>query len=274
MGLGLMGGSMALALRGKCKMIYGVDTDNRTLSYALENNIIDFGARSIEEITPDYEVVILAVPVTGIIQALKRFPGILPPGVLVLDLGSTKEEIVHHMNQLPEIYFAVGGHPICGREHSSIFYSQSDLYIDASFILVKTARTSNHSEILLTNLVNSIGAKPVWLNAHIHDKIFAMTSHLPYLVSNALASAIEDPETLLYGPGFKSTIRMAGSDVEMFLDILITNKKNVLEMLKAYSTIIRNIEILLETGQLDTLRSLLLHGKHNYFSIYRDDKSG
>lgn len=272
-GMGLMGGSLARALYGKCEKIYGVDIDTQTLEFAINNKIIDHGGKSVVEIEPDYDIVVLALPVHMVIHELKHIPKYIPEGVLIIDLGSTKKEIVAQMNQLPEGYYAVGGHPICGKEQSSIFSSSADLYKESKFILINTERTTLASEILTENLVKSVGSIPVWMSADLHDEILAMTSHLPYLVSNALAGSVSDHETLVFGPGFKSTIRIAGSDVDMFMDILTTNKKNILEKLRKYSILLSKIEYLLETDQLDALHVLLDGGRRAYYSIYNDKET-
>jgi len=230
-GLGLMGGSLALALRGKVKAICGVDRDPDTRRAA---------EPSLDHVTDDYravadcDLVILATPARTILALLPQIAHELHPGALVLDLGSVKAPIVAAMRALPEGVFALGGHPMCGKETSGFAAAEAALYGGCTFVLCECDPPRNRPEhrALAESLVAVVGARPLWIGAAVHDRCVATISHLPYLMSMALmAQTLDDREmgTLLAlaSTGFRDTTRLAGSDLTMMGDVLALNAEAV-----------------------------------------------
>ena len=114
-GLGLMGGSLALALKGKCVALYGIDSNPATLELALAKQIVDQADTDPSKLLPQADLVILATPVLAIIDFIQKLPSLLQKPCIVLDLGSTKKDIVQAMSVLPDYFDPLGGHPICGK---------------------------------------------------------------------------------------------------------------------------------------------------------------
>lgn len=260
LGLGLMGGSLALALRGKCLEIIGVDTDKATLELAESMNLVHHISRNADEIINKADLIVIATPVYTIIEYLTELPEIHTNSAVIMDLGSTKERILDAMQALPERFDPIGGHPMCGKERGSLTNASADLFHGANFALVPLPRTTVMARTLAETLVKSVGAQPLWLDAETHDRWTAATSHLPYVLSNALA-AVTSMETMpLIGPGFRSTTRLAVSPPSMWLDVLRSNRENLLAGLSLYLSHLELFEKHLEEGDWEALASLLQKG--------------
>ncbi len=231
LGLGLMGGSLALALRGKCAALYGSDPNPAALSLALERNILDRASAHPGDILPQADLVILAAPVCAILDLLQEIPALHPGSPVVLDLGSTKQQILEAMALLPPRFDPLGGHPMCGKEKPGLENASADLFTGAVFAFTRLARTSEGACALGSQIAGAIGAVPFWLDAGVHDRWTAATSHLPYLLASALALATPGEAAPLVSSGFRSTTRLAASSPEMMLDILRTNPENILKAL-------------------------------------------
>lgn len=264
-GLGLMGGSFALALKehGIGRRVWGVNRRATVIDRALELGAIDGGTTDAIEGVTDADIVILATPVRVIIKLLDQIGPHLKPGCLVLDLGSTKGDIVRTMASLPAGVEPVGGHPMCGKEVSGILAAEAALYNDAVFPLTPLERTSSAALRRAERLVESIGATPIIIDADRHDRLVAAISHLPYLTAVMLVAAaveVADEDALawpLAASGFRDTSRLAASDVTMMYDILLTNRKYVGEMLQRYHRHLDRLIELIKNGCESELRTAL-----------------
>lgn len=231
-GLGLMGGSLALALRGKCAGLLGVDHNPAVVEQAAAMQLADQVSANPAELLPQATVIVLATPVSVILQLLEELPTLQPGAAVVLDVGSTKQAVVQKMAALPERLDPIGGHPMCGKERSSLDEAEAGLYQGAPFALTPLERTSPQARRVAEALVRSIGARPVWLEAGEHDMMVAATSHLPYLTAAGLASITPLHTAPLVGPGFRSTTRLAETPLAIMLDILRFNRAHILPGLR------------------------------------------
>ncbi|MFZ6021362.1 MAG: prephenate dehydrogenase [Chloroflexota bacterium] len=227
-GLGLMGGSLALALRGRCAGLLGMDHNPAVVEQAARMGLADRVSTLPEVVLPQAGLIILATPLSAILRLLDDLPGLHPGPAVVLDLGSTKSAVVEKMADLPPQFDPLGGHPMCGKERSSLSEAEAGLYRGAPFALTPLARTSPAARRLAEELVGAVGAHPVWLEADKHDAMVAATSHLPYLTAVALASITPPQAAALVGPGFRSTTRLAETPLSIMLDILRYNRSNLL----------------------------------------------
>jgi prephenate dehydrogenase len=260
LGLGLMGGSIAMALRGRCSELLGVDTGAETLALAEQISLCDRLAIDPAVLLPEADLIILAVPVKTILKYLEDLPNLTPGSPIVMDLGSTKARIVRAMAALPERFDPIGGHPMCGKERSSLVEAEAVLYQNASFALTPLPRTSKRARGLAENLVKFLGANPVWLNETTHDRWVSATSHTPFLIANALAAVTPLEVAALIGPGYRSTTRIATTPSSVMMDILATNRENVLDSLARFRLQIDHLETLLHTDDLAGLDSALSAG--------------
>jgi prephenate dehydrogenase len=254
-----MGGSLALALKraGWASTIAGVSSSPDTLAAAQAAGAIDRGHTSLAHGVAGAELIVLATPVRTLLGQLDEIgacarAGIAQPGALVLDLGSAKGEVCAAMARLPEGLQPVGGHPMCGKETGGFASADADLYAGKTFVLCPLPRTSEAALQTATSLAEAAGSRALVLDPAQHDRAVAAISHLPYLASAGLVNAVaagNDPLAwALAASGFRDTTRVAASDPQMFLDILMTNRDAVLAWLALYE------------GEMDALRAALAAG--------------
>ncbi len=263
-GLGLMGGSLALGLRGKCATLYGIDPHLPTLELALSQHIVDYADSDPANLLPEVDLVILSAPVPAILTLLEQLPSFTPNPCIVMDLGSTKKLIVESMSRLPERFDPIGGHPICGKEKLSLANAERTLYYAAPFLLTPLQRTSPRALSAANQIIEALGAKSKVLDAVEHDRILAATSHLPFLISSALSLATPQDVTPFVGPGFKSTSRLAGTSSSMMLGVLQSNREDVLNALHKMQTQLAEIEFTLSAKDFTKLESILDEAQNKY----------
>jgi prephenate dehydrogenase len=262
-GLGLMGGSLAGALRGRCRAVLGVARRAETIETALARGLVNRGTTDLASGVRDADVVILATPVLAILHLLDEIGPLLATDCLLMDMGSTKAQVVRRMAGLPDHVQPLGGHPLCGREVSGIGAADPALYRGNTFVLTPLARTSEAALALGIALVEAIGAAALVLDPERHDHLLATVSHLPYVVACALigagqaAASTDSAVWETAASGFRDTSRLASSDVTMMLDTLLTNQEAVLASLDAYQVQLRELAHLLRSADEESLRSAL-----------------
>lgn len=238
-GVGLIGGSFALALReaGFSGTIVGVSSPG-TLQRALELKVIDRGATA-EQAARSADLIYLATPIRHIIDCLAELSSWVQPGALVTDAGSTKAEIVGRAATLFGAGQFLGGHPMAGRERTGVEAAEAGLFVGRPYILTPRSpadlNSPNAQELL--NWVRKMGARPLTLDALEHDRIVAFTSHLPQLASTALAALLErrgQPQAGVFGPALVDSTRLALSSYEIWGDILATNPGPIQDALREY----------------------------------------
>lgn len=260
-GAGLMGSSLALALRGKVKGVRGVEPNPAYWDAARPH--FDHVTADLKSAVASADVVILAAPIRAILQLLDRLKPMLRPGTLVIDLGSTKTDIVRAMNDLPENVLAVGGHPMTGKETSGPAGADGTLFEGRVFVLCPTQRSTPESVAFAQAMIKAIRARELILEAERHDAAVAAISHLPYLVSAGLVATVQhaaqsdDLPWKLAATGFRDTSRLAGSDVTMMGDTVLTNRQAVLDALCLFTEQLRGIQDALQTSDEDQLRGIL-----------------
>jgi prephenate dehydrogenase len=264
-GLGLMGGSLAGALQGRCGQVIGVDRDAHTLERALERRFVDQVTSDLEAGVRKADIVVLATPVRSIIQLVGQIGEWMQPGSLVMDLGSTKGLILAAMAELPDHVQPLGGHPMCGKEISGYEAAERELFDGRTFILSPLARTSDEALALGKALVERVGAQPLVIDGRRQDYLVGTISHLPYLlacslVSTADATTSADPLVWrIVAGGYRDTSRVAGSDVTMMVDILMTNREEVVKAARICGEQLADLADLVARGDEDTLREKLVY---------------
>ncbi|MEQ8677510.1 MAG: prephenate dehydrogenase [Aggregatilineales bacterium] len=266
-GLGLMGGSMALALRQYCETIVGVDLDERTRHYAVENQIVDRATDDLKSGVEDADVVLLCAPVSAVVSMLRnRIGSYLRSNTLVVDIGSTKNDICEAMGRLPIGIHAMGGHPMTGKESSGIDVSDKSLYVGKPFVLCATRRTTPATRLRALALAEALGAVAIEMEPERHDRIVATISHLPYLLSAAFVATAsteaEEDEAVwqLAAGGFRDMSRLSGSDIRMMGDIISTNTQAIAVLLAQFRVQLALLEKMLiardEEKLIDSLRPI------------------
>lgn len=257
LGLGLMGGSLALALHGRCQALMGYDLDPKTRSLALQLNLVDQVSVNLADILPAADVVILATPLSAILKIISELPSLHPGSAIVLDLGSTKTQVVQALESLPSRFDPLGGHPMCGKETTGLENAEAALYQGATFVFSALERTSSKAKAFAEQLAKTIGSQTLWIDPDTHDQWSAATSHLPYLVAAALSTATPSQSSPLVGPGFRSTTRVAATPASIMVDVLSTNRAYILESLNRFRKELDSLEEKLSKGESDALNIAL-----------------
>ena len=261
-GVGLIGGSVALALKkaqptlGSLSIV-GVGRNPASLAQALQLGVIDAGVDSssaqLKTALADADVILIAAPVAqtaGILASIKPH---LNRHTLVTDAGSTKGDVLACALSIlaEQAHQFVGGHPIAGAEKSGVSAASADLFVGKNVVLTPTEQTQAETLARATHFWHSCGAKVSHMPAQAHDRIFAAVSHLPHLLAFALVDDIANRANAaeLFGfaaSGFRDFTRIAGSHPEMWRDISLANKEALLQELTAYQTELALLKTLLE----------------------------
>jgi prephenate dehydrogenase len=252
-GLGLMGGSIAMGLKDACRSISGYDVEPNVIAQALDHGTIH---RPIDLRGDEVDLLILAAPVSAILDWLDRLPPVFAGEFHLLDLGSTKTRIVERMRLLPDRISPLGGHPMCGKETSGLSAADGDLFRGCLFVLTPLERTRPGTLNIALELTAALRARSLTLDPQRHDRAAAAISHLPYLISATLVDAVihldADEAWPLAASGFRDTSRLAASDVTMLLDILKSNRGEVLRALdSAQVSLQETIELIEREDWLD-----------------------
>ncbi len=254
-GVGLLGGSLALALRAAafpCELT-GYDRDT-TLAQALRDGLLDHAAASLREACSSADLVLLCTPVGAILNLLPEVAAAVPAHTVVSDFGSTKRAIVQRGTQLLGSRF-IGGHPMAGRETSGLQHASPTLFQDRGWILIGEQQ---HAAPLLA-VIAAAGAHPLWMSPDQHDHVLALLSHLPQLLSTALASQLADvfaatPDQLrAAGPGVRDMTRLAASSYALWRDILLTNSDEIDAALSALQQQLDFMRQHLRTREMESL---------------------
>ena len=274
-GLGLMGGSLAMAIRDHVDAIVAVDINEVSLAEAKDRGIVETVSTELGIGIKDADVIILAAPVRTILSMLNSMSHIDLTGRIVTDLGSTKKEICEAMDSLASGVQAIGAHPMCGRELSGLSGAEADLFQGKKVILCRTRHTTNDAESTITKLFEAAGAKTKFLDPDLHDELVALTSHMPYLMSGALmrqAAGAADREGDVWevaASGFSDMSRLTGSNPSMMLDILLTNRTSIASRLESFRTEIDQIIQILDRGNESVLLEWLSENQNAYMTFRR-----
>ncbi len=254
-GVGLIGGSFALALRdaGFKGHIIGVSSAD-TIRKAVELGVIDEGMPA-EQAARAADLIYLAQPILRIVEILPQLDPWVRPDALVTDAGSTKSTIVESAHAITHCQF-LGGHPMAGREKRGVEAAEAGLFLGRPYVLTP------HSEAELQTpqardflaWIGKIGAIPVILNPSEHDKVVAFTSHLPQLASTGLATLLEgrlEPKSGVFGPALLDSTRLALSSFEIWGDILATNRDSIRIALRSYIAQLEEFSQSLDAGPME-----------------------
>lgn len=270
-GVGLIGGSLAMALRksNACEKIVGCSRSAQHLQRAVQLGVIDeFTLDPVEAVT-DADIILLAVPLGAMQPLLEKIADHLSPGAVVTDAGSSKASVVaaakNAFGEVPE--FFVPGHPIAGREKSGVEAALADLYVDHKVILTPLANTSPTAVERVTKMWQAAGAKVQTLGVEQHDKVLAATSHLPHVVAYSLVETVSKTDCVdqifeYAAGGFRDSSRVASSDPVMWRDVCLENRAAILDSVAEFQANLAELKTLIENADADALLNLFTHAKN------------
>lgn len=268
-GVGLIGGSAALALRraGQTGEIIGVGRDSESLKQAVELGVID-QATSLEEAVRDADIILLATPVGQIPGLMRQLDGIAPSHTVITDAGSTKGDVVAAARQnLPSrLSRFVPAHPIAGAEKSGVTAARAELFSGKNVVLTPLDETDDDATRKAAAFWQACGANLAEMSVEEHDRIFAAVSHLPHLLAFALVDDIArrpNAEKILgfAAGGFRDFSRIASSSPEMWRDISLANREALLGEIDAYQAELALVRKMLADGDGAALESLFKHAQ-------------
>jgi prephenate dehydrogenase len=265
-GCGLMGGSFALALKraGLVKRVVGYSKSPSTTEKAKRLGVIDVAAESALLAVSGSDIVLIAVPVAATETTFKAIRHLVEPGVLFMDVGSTKRDVVDAARRVlrERIGSFVPAHPIAGKEVSGIQHADAALYNGRQVILTPLQQTAPELVQKATDVWSSIGAQVLKMTPENHDAAFAAVSHLPHLLAFAYFSAVVNQPAgrdflSLAGPGFRDFTRIAASSPETWRDILVANREEVLKQSQRFRQALDALEHVIREGNGDALEGLI-----------------
>jgi len=261
-----MGGSFALALKraGLVKRVVGYSKSPSTTERAKRLGVIDVAAESALLAVSGSDIVLIAVPVAATETTFKAIRHLVEPGVLFMDVGSTKRDVVDAARRVlrERIGSFVPAHPIAGKEVSGIQHADAALYNGRQVILTPLAQTAPELVQKATDVWCSIGAQVLKMTPENHDAAFAAVSHLPHLLAFAYFSAVVNQPAgrdflSLAGPGFRDFTRIAASNPETWRDILVANREEVLKQSQRFRQALDALEHVIREGNGDALEGLI-----------------
>jgi prephenate dehydrogenase len=265
-GVGLMGGSFALALKraGLVKRVVGYSKSPATTEKARKLGVIDAAADSALQAVAGSDLVLVAVPVAAIEATFKAIRQLIEPGVLVMDVGSTKRDVVDAARRVLKDRLAgfVPAHPIAGKEVSGVEHADAQLYLGKQVILTPLAQTDPNQVQQATDVWSAIGCQVLRMTPENHDTAYAAVSHLPHLLAfayfNAMLAQPAGREFLsLAGPGFRDFTRIAASDVAVWRDILLANREEVIKQTQRLRHALDAFEVAMRSGNAEALSDLI-----------------
>ncbi len=253
-GLGLIGGSLALRLRAIGVRVIGIDVDPDTLAAARMEDAIDDGSRSLGAAAAA-DLVIVATPLDHVARTAIAVARELRPGAVLIDVASVKGPIVSAVEPaLPAGVRFVGGHPIAGSEGRGFTAADPALLDGRPFVLTPTPRTAPEAVAIMQDVVTRLGMRPVLLDPVQHDELVAQISHLPYLLSVALHRAAAGDAQAIGGRAFADMTRIARSPSAMWAAICRENRAAILRALASFEGELGRLRRALESGHIgDTL---------------------
>ena len=263
-GCGLMGGSFALAMKraGLVKRVVGYSKSPTTTERARLMGVIDVEAPSALLAVSGADIVLLAVPVSATESTLKAIKHMVTPNVLIMDVGSTKRDVVDAARRVlkENVGCFVPCHPITGKEQSGVEHADVDLYKGKQVILTPIERTQVVQLQKAADLWTALGCQVLKMAPEAHDAAYAAVSHLPHLIAFALMNSIANQAhgqdfLSLAGPGFRDFSRIAASDPHMWRDVMLANRHELLAQSRLFMRSLQQLEQMIQTENGDLLET-------------------
>ena len=272
-GTGLMGASVGLAAKSAgVGCVAGYDADSEALGGASRRRAIDVACGSLEDALDGAEVAVVAVPVAALPTTVADVLAAAGDGCTVTDVGSTKASVCAAAGAVSRF---VGGHPVCGSEASGPEHASGELFEGATWFLTPLEGTDAESYRLMHGLVTRVGATPVAIDPQAHDRLVALTSHLPHALANLLvnqagAVSIDGHDPLAAAGGsLRDATRVAGANPRIWIDIFLDNREPLLAVLAEHRRAVARIEEALENGDADTVAAWVSEAAGNRRRVLR-----
>lgn len=270
-GTGLIGGSLARALRraDMVEEIVGYGRNLNNMQLAVDMGVVDRAEVSLAKAVDGADIVVLATPVAAMQETIAALGPLITEDMVITDVGSVKAPLIDAAYEAFDDLFGrfVPGHPIAGKECSGVRHAEADLFEGNRVILCPESDTDDDAVEVVTAMWDATGAEVVFMSAHRHDAILAASSHLPHVLSYALVDNLvrrdEHREIFRFSAGgFRDFTRIAGSDPEMWRDICLANRKEILACLESYRDDLGMLMDAIEAGDGEQLLETFERARH------------
>ena len=267
-GVGLIGGSLGLALKSRLRdgvYITGICRTQESMDAAERLGAVDRCSADVAEVVRDADIVFLSPPVLQIVPMVKKILPFLKDGAILTDAGSTKQYLFRNLKELlpPGIHY-IAGHPMTGRERSGVEAADKDLFVNKAYVIVEDTGAPPEARERLMSILRHTGANFTTLDIAKHDRCASVISHVPHVVAASLVTLLnrsgDDLESCikLIGGGFKDTTRIASSNADMWADICMTNGEAIARNLKEMQGILGEVIAAIEAEDRQAV--------HDYFA--------
>ena len=263
-GVGLIGGSIGLALRrrGLARHVVGIGHREDSLRVALDRGAVTRTTLELAEGVAEAEWVVVCTPVARIARDVRAAADHCRPGAIITDAGSTKAKIVEQVgNALPRGVRFIGSHPLAGGERSGPAAADADLFADRLVVLTPSALTAADDVVRVSQFWQALGARLMTMTADDHDRLLASSSHLPHLVAAVLAAATPEEAISLTATGWADSTRIAAGDPELWRQIFASNRASVLKSLRNFEDVLADIRAALQAGDDQRVLEILRAGQ-------------
>jgi prephenate dehydrogenase len=271
-GVGLIGGSLGLALKDRLKddvYIKGLSRTEESMQRAVSLGAVDAASANIKDVVEDADIVFLSTPVLQIVPMVEKMLPFLKTGAILTDAGSTKQHIWEHLkNLLPSDIYYVAGHPMTGKERSGVEAADKDLFVNKCYVIVEDTGAPREIVEKVLGVLRLTGANLTTLDIAAHDRCASIISHVPHVAAAALVTLLNrsqgdlESSIKLAGGGFKDTTRIASSNSDMWADICMSNKTPIINNLRELQGILEEVIKAIDSGDRDAI--------YGYFSQAKD----
>jgi len=280
-GLGLIGGSLAKALREKVGIadVTAVSRSMEPLRQALQDGTIDRGFCEVNEYVWNSDIIFICTPVKTAIKYIETIAARVRPGCIVTDVGSTKAEITKYVDGLENAPCFIGGHPMAGTEKMGYASSFAHLFENAYYILSPCRTTNSAAMETMAEIVRGIGGIPVVMDPAVHDRVTAGISHVPHIIAAALVNMVRENDTsdgkmrMLAAGGFRDITRIASSSPEMWESIIASNRDCITQVLSGYIEDLNSFKRYIESNDSESVLGFFESAK-NYRDLFSKDRKG
>jgi prephenate dehydrogenase len=268
--VGLLGGSLGLALRQRklAGSVVGYVRRAASVRECKRAGAVDFATRDLEEAAADADLIVFCTPLGQMRPLAEKLLAVIQRGAVVTDVGSVKGSVVWDLESLVERaggHF-IGGHPMAGAEKMGVVAARADLFVDAVCVVTPTRKSNAAALRAVEGLWKAVGGRLLRLTPKAHDQLVSRSSHLPYLVAAQLANLVlsskpSRQQAMLCANGFRDTTRVASGSPEMWRDIVLANRENVLSALDEFADGLKDFRRRLNRGKTEEIVALMEQAK-------------
>lgn len=271
-GVGLIGGSICKALsENKSNVIYGIDLDEEVLKAATKDGAIKSGFTDPDQIISELDIIILCIYEKGIYKFLESNKDKFKQGAIITDTFGLKQQIMNNIKEiLPEGVTFIGGHPMAGKESSGYLQSDKNIFNNANYIITTDLDNEDENLLKLLACLKDLGnIRIILADPKEHDRMIALTSHLPHIIASSLVMVSKDEEKAgdFIGGSFKDTSRTADINDVLWTDLFMSNKNDVIEQLEKFKSNLDAFKDAILRNNEDEIRSLLIDGRETLKTI-------